>query len=183
VAVISESLAKQSFGNADPLDKQVQCGLDSDKWMTVVGVVGDVRQESPAESPASALHADDATSVLRQPNSHCLADRSEATNTDERGAGTIAQMNPLIALRFTTMDAMVNESIASERFRAALISSFAGVGLLLGCWGSMERWHIRWRNGHSRLAYGWRLARRRVQSTHRAGTCCEAWPATALRWG
>ena len=51
MAVISESLAKQSFGDADPLGKQIQCGLDSDKWMTVVGVVGDVRQESPAENP------------------------------------------------------------------------------------------------------------------------------------
>ena len=56
VAVISESLAKQSFGNADPLGKQIQCGLDSDKWMTVVGVVGDVRQGSPAENPGPTLY-------------------------------------------------------------------------------------------------------------------------------
>jgi putative ABC transport system permease protein len=47
----------------------------------------------------------------------------------------IAEINPLIALRFTTMDAMVNKSIAAERFRAALISSFAGVGLLLAMLG------------------------------------------------
>ncbi len=56
MAVISESLAKQSFGTSDPLGKQIQCGLDSDKWMTVVGVVGDVRQESPAEKPGPTLY-------------------------------------------------------------------------------------------------------------------------------
>jgi len=52
----------------------------------------------------------------------------------------ILETNPLIALRFTTMDAMVNKSIATERFRAVLISCFAGVGLLLailGVYGTM----------------------------------------------
>jgi len=49
-------------------------------------------------------------------------------------------VNPLIALRFTTMDAMLNKSLAAERFRAVLVSSFAGVGLLLamlGVYGTM----------------------------------------------
>jgi putative ABC transport system permease protein len=50
---------------------------------------------------------------------------------DER----IARVDPLIARRYTTMDAMVDKSIATERFRAALISSFAGVGLLLAMLG------------------------------------------------
>jgi ABC-type antimicrobial peptide transport system permease subunit len=48
--------------------------------------------------------------------------------------------NPQIATKYTTMDAMVGESIAAERFRSVLISSFAGVGLLLamlGVYGTM----------------------------------------------
>jgi ABC-type antimicrobial peptide transport system permease subunit len=52
----------------------------------------------------------------------------------------IAQVNPAVATRYTTMDAMVNQSIAGQRFRAALLSSFAGVGLLLamlGVYGTM----------------------------------------------
>ena len=48
---------------------------------------------------------------------------------------TIARVDPLIARRYTTMDAMVDKSIATERFRAALISSFAGMGLLLAMLG------------------------------------------------
>src|SRR5262249_55661494 len=48
--------------------------------------------------------------------------------------------NSQIATKFTTMDAMVGESIAAERFRSVLISSFAGIGLLLamlGVYGTM----------------------------------------------
>ncbi len=47
----------------------------------------------------------------------------------------ILTVNPLVALRFTTMDAMVAKSVAAERFRAVLISTFAGVGLLLAILG------------------------------------------------
>jgi predicted permease len=141
VTVISESLARQSFGDADPLGKQVQCGLDSDKWMTVVGVVGDVRQDSPAEKPGPALYMPMTQHPFYANQIHIVL-RTEVKpltlmNTVQE---KIAQENPLIALRFTTMDAMVNKSIAAERFRAALISSFAGVGLLLamlGVYGTM----------------------------------------------
>jgi putative ABC transport system permease protein len=56
VAVISESLARRSYGDANPVGKQMQCGLDSDKWMTIIGVAGDVRQNSPAELPGPTLY-------------------------------------------------------------------------------------------------------------------------------
>jgi putative ABC transport system permease protein len=141
VAVISESLAKQSFGNADPLGKQVQCGLDSDKWMTVVGVVGDVRQESPAENPGPTLYMPMTQHPFYANQIHIVL-RTEVKPLTLMSAvqEAVARVNPFIAMRFTTMDAMVNTSIATERFRAALISSFAGVGLLLamlGVYGTM----------------------------------------------
>jgi putative ABC transport system permease protein len=141
VAVISESLAKQSFGNTDPVGKQVQCGLDSDKWMTVVGVVGDVRQQSPAANPGPTLYMPMTQHPYFANQIHIVL-RTEVKPLTLMNAvqKTIAGVNPFIAMRFTTMDAMVNTSIATERFRAALISSFAGVGLLLamlGVYGTM----------------------------------------------
>ena len=57
VAIISEALARDSFPNQDPIGQRLQCGLDSvGKWMTIVGVVGDVRQNSPASSPEPELY-------------------------------------------------------------------------------------------------------------------------------
>jgi predicted permease len=141
VAVISESLAKQSFGNADPVGKQIQCGLDSDKWMTVVGVVGDVRQDSPAENPGPNLYMPMTQHPFYGNQIHIvLRTQVKPLTLMNTVQEKITGVNPFIALRFTTMDAMVNKSIAVERFRAALISSFAGVGLLLamlGVYGTM----------------------------------------------
>jgi putative ABC transport system permease protein len=141
VAVISEALAKQSFGADDPIGKQIQCGLDSDKWMTVIGVVGDVRQDSPAERPGPALYMPMAQHPFYANQIHIvLRTDVKPLSLTSSVQGKIGQMNSLIALRFTTMDTMVNKSIETERFRAALISSFAGVGLLLamlGVYGTM----------------------------------------------
>jgi putative ABC transport system permease protein len=141
VAAISESLARQSFGDADPLGKQIQCGLDSDKWMTVIGVVGDVRQESPAEKPGATLYMPMTQHPFFANQIHIvLRTQVKPLALMSVVQATILKLNPLMALRFTTMDEMMDQSIASERFRAALISSFAGVGLLLamlGVYGTM----------------------------------------------
>jgi putative ABC transport system permease protein len=141
VTIISESVARQSFGSQDPIGRQVQCGLDTDKWMTVVGVVRDVRQDSPASAPGPTLympllqhptHATDVSLVLRtRVTPAALIDAVRAR---------IQQADPAIALRFTTMDAMVGDSLVTQRFRTVLLGGFAAVGLLLamlGVYGTM----------------------------------------------
>ena len=141
VAIISNSLRKQSFGNADPVGRQIQCGLDSDKWMTIVGVVGDVRQNSPAEMPGPVLYMPMTQHPFYANQIHIVL-RTQVSPLTLMNAvqERILAVNPLVALRFTTMGDMVNKSVAAERFRAVLISSFAAVGLLLamlGIYGTM----------------------------------------------
>jgi len=136
VAIISESLARQSFGDADPVGKQIQCGLDSDKWMTVIGVVGDVRQDSPADKPGPVLYiAMPQHSVFANQIHIVLRTRVAPLSIMNAVRARIAHINPLIAMKFTTMDAMVNDSITVQRFRAVLITLFAGAGLLLAMLG------------------------------------------------
>lgn len=141
VVIISESVAEQSFGSTDPIGKQIQCGLDSDKWMTVIGVVGDIRQDSPADKPGPALYMPMTQHMYYANQIHIvLRMRVKPLTLMNTVQTMIAQTNPQIAMRFTTMDAMVNESVTTERFRAALISLFAGVGILLsmlGVYGTM----------------------------------------------
>ena len=142
VAIISDSLARQNFPNEDPIGHRIMCGLDSPKWMTVVGIVGDVRQSSPAAQPGPELYmplrqhpfmASDVEVVVRtfdDPKSLIPAVES-----------TIRGLDPAIAVRFTTMNELVSDSIGAQRFRAVLASTFAILALLLalsGMYGVMS---------------------------------------------
>ena len=136
VVIVSESVVRQIFPNEDPIGHRIKCGLDSDNWMTIVGVVGDVRQNSPAAQPGPELympirqhplHGSDLQFVLRTSgNPEALIPAVQ---------NTIREMNPEVAAKFTTMDDMVRGSISAQRFRTILTSSFALLALLLALSG------------------------------------------------
>src|SRR5262249_36631754 len=118
VAIISESLARQSFSEQDPIGHTIQCGLDSRAWMTVVGVVAEVRQDSPADSPRPTLYMP----VMQHPfyaNELQVVMRSKVSPASliDPVRSKMQSLNPQIATKFTTMEAMVSDSIATPRLR------------------------------------------------------------------
>jgi putative ABC transport system permease protein len=143
VAAISESLARQSFGADDPIGHRLMCGFDQpDKWMTIVGVVGDVRQASPASQPGPEVYM-----PLRQhpytANEVQVVVRTTAAAelSIEAVRQTVRSMDPEVAMKFTTMEASVTDSIAAPRFRMVIVSAFASLALLLavaGMYGVMS---------------------------------------------
>lgn len=141
VAIISEELAKQSFGNTDPIGKQIRCGWDTDKWMTIVGVVGDVRQDSPASTPRATLYLPMKQHPFRA-NELQVVIRTDLPPLSlmETTRRLVRELDPRIATKFTTMDSMLSESTATPRFRSWLVGGFALLGLalaMLGIYGVM----------------------------------------------
>ena len=136
VALISESLAKRSFPNQDPIGRTIQCGLDSPKWMTIVGVVRDVRQDSPAQLPGPALYMPLAQHPFMATQINIALRTKVAPESLISGVNTrIHRVDPSIATRFTTMDAMIGDSVEMQRFREVLVGGFATIGLLLAMLG------------------------------------------------
>ena len=138
VVIISEALARQSFPKEDPIGHRLQCGLDGESmhWMTIVGIVGNVRQDSPADEASPAMYMPLAQHPYRA-NEVQVAIRSEVDPSSL--IATVQQitreMSPEIAMKFTTMDAMVSESVAAPRFRTTLAMSFAALALFLAIMG------------------------------------------------
>jgi predicted permease len=137
VAIVSRALARRTFPGEDPIGKRVRCGLDApDTWMTIVGIVGDMRQDSPEAEPASDLymplaqhpyHANEVEIVVRTsvpPGSVAPALRQ-----------AMSRVAPTTAVRFSTLDDMVLASIGTQRFRTWLITLFAGLALVLAMAG------------------------------------------------
>jgi putative ABC transport system permease protein len=137
VAMISESLARQSFPHQNPVGHRIECGLDAPgKLMTIIGVVADLRQDSPADSPGAALYMPLAQHPYMATQINiALETRMAPASLIDSVQAKIRQADPQIATRFTTMDAMIGDSVEMQRFRSMLVGSFAGLGLLLAVLG------------------------------------------------
>jgi predicted permease len=136
--IVSDSVVRQIFRGEDPIGRQIVCGLDetSMRPMTIVGVVGDVRQDSPGAPPEPTLYmpleqhpyqANELQVILRTTGSP-----TELAPTVRKIA---RDLNSEMAVRFTTLEDMVSDSIAAPRFRAFLATSFAALALLLAMAG------------------------------------------------
>ena len=144
VVIISESAARQSLQGEDPIGRQLLCGLDEAtmKPMTIVGVVGDVRQSSPGSPPQPTLYMPMEQHPYHSNELQVIVRTDSAPPTMTSAVRKAAyDLNPEMAVRFTTMEEMVSDSIAAPRFRTFLASTFALLALLLamaGIYGVMS---------------------------------------------
>jgi putative ABC transport system permease protein len=137
VAIVNEALVKASFPGQDPIGRRIQCGLDTLDFMTIVGVVGDVRTWGP-QRPAQAeifmpyeQHPGPATALNIVARTD-LADPLALTDVMRR---KISERNPDVPVLASTMEATLQTASAAPRFQTFLLVVFAGVALLLALAG------------------------------------------------
>jgi predicted permease len=138
VLIVSESLAKKYWPGQDPLGKRLKWGPpeSADPWLTVVGIVGDVKQ-GPLETAADA-HTYESYAQLGAPLSLRVAVRGQADpaglTADIRSV--VRGLDPQLALgNVRTMDEVISRSTASRRFSLVLVGSFAALALVLAAIG------------------------------------------------
>jgi predicted permease len=136
VAVVNEALVRKAFPNQSPLGRTVFCPFDSMQGMTIVGVVGDVRQRGPEQEPMAecympysqhAFNGATLSLVVRT-----AGDPNALSETVRRLARDLA---PDVPMRFTTMETLLSENVAAPRFRTLLLAVFAGLALCLAMAG------------------------------------------------
>jgi putative ABC transport system permease protein len=135
VAIVDEATAKQYWPNQDPIGKRIHYFTDSGQsrpWLTVVGVVGSVKQNR-IEEPAS-------TSVylpLAQSPSNDVALAVRGTIGATAVMGSIHAIDPDLPVgRIRTMQEIMNQSTGLERIAAQLVAVFAAVALALAVIGT-----------------------------------------------
>lgn len=137
VLLISQELARKQFPGENPVGKQIMCGYDREmRWWTIVGVVGSIRQDSPASEFAQTFYVPLAQHPGRASDME-LAVRTE-TDPGPLSAGltqTLARQFPQLAVRSSTMLEAVSESQRSDRFRMILFAAFSAVSILLAAIG------------------------------------------------
>jgi predicted permease len=141
VAIIDEATARRYWPDHDPVGRRLRIGLNpAIPWNTVVGVVKNIKHDG--------LDVDGVPHVYVSVNqfrgrvlSLALRTSLPASTLEAQIRGAIQSVDPgLPVFNVTSMDEVLDASLASRRFSANLVAGFAGLALLLasiGIYGSL----------------------------------------------
>jgi len=138
VAVINRTLANKLWPGGEALNQRLT--LDDPhqppvRWMTVVGVVGDVRHLSLDRDPGDEIYTDQLQSPLLNATLvvHAAGDPRTLATPIRRVVQDLDRDLPVDPAQ--TMDEVVAASLASNRFNTVLVGLFAGLALVLAAVG------------------------------------------------
>jgi putative ABC transport system permease protein len=142
-AIVNETMARRLWAGQDPVGKRFKFGPQASggPWFTVVGVVGDMRRQSPEVDPGPQMFEPVVQNPSRlavllvrtslDPLGMAAAVRAAIREVDNRGLiyGTSTVASRLAALQ------------AERRFQTALLMAFSAAGLLLAAIGIYGMFH------------------------------------------
>jgi predicted permease len=145
VVVIDEVLAQKYFPGQNPVGKRINLNL-SNQLAEIVGVVGHVRQWGLGSDDQQSLRSDLYLPCAQMPNTFVAMTPSgsavmvRAQNASGGLLDSIRQMsaqmsNQQVIFGAQTMDSLMSDSVASQRFSMILLIVFAGLALLLAAVG------------------------------------------------
>jgi predicted permease len=136
VAIIDETTARRYWSDRNPLGRRLRFGQDpTQPWMTVVGVVKDIKNDGldidgiPHIFVSIYQNGDRDLSVV-------LRTSVPAATLEPRIRREVQNIDPgLPVFNVSSMNDVLDRSLASRRFSADLVGGFAGVALLLASIG------------------------------------------------
>ena len=140
VALISESVARKVWPGENPIGKLIR-NDPRPEWVTVIGVVADVRTESLEKQPPMIVYIPYWDGAYWQGSVWGNATYVMRTSQDPAAMAnalrsTIRELDPELPLaNVLTMREILSESLSSRRFQTLLAGVFAGAALLLACLG------------------------------------------------
>jgi predicted permease len=148
VVIISESMAKAYWGEADPLGDRIVIGRGRPQFREepvrqIVGVVGDIRDRQLYQRPVPAMYvpqaqitdAMNAFLVRIQPVAWMVRARDQPRPSIPAIREQLRQATGLPVTEVRSMDQVVSASAARQRFNMLLMSVFGSAALLLAAIG------------------------------------------------
>ena len=136
VAIISRDVANKVFPNEDPIGKRINTvNMDGDEtWITIVGVVADVREYGPEGDSGGAIY----THYLQRGGGSGIASFTWVLHTTIEPNSLIPavrevvrSLDPEVAPKFVTLEEGFQSTTASRRFNLTLLAVFTCVALAL----------------------------------------------------
>ncbi len=141
VVVINRAMAQAFFGSQSPIGKKMQIGALPDEtvpWMTVVGVVGNIKQTLVADTPTEMYLPFRQANQLLPVNAMSIVLRTEVDphSLVPGLRATVQRINPnQPVVKIRTMEENVSQNFAQPRFRTMLLVIFAAIAVLIAAVG------------------------------------------------
>jgi putative ABC transport system permease protein len=138
VVIISETMARRFWPNEDPLGKRIKVGrsTSSRPWLTVIGVVKDVRQYELIIEPKPQMYVSYQQAEFFEPRALVIRanfDPLSLAGTVRQTVWEIDKDQPVSDI--STMEEVIADSVARQRFSMWLLGIFAGLALVLAAVG------------------------------------------------
>lgn len=139
VVVVDQTFVRRYFPNEDPIGRHIDVAWGDPAWSEIIGVVGDAKQETLADSAHPTFYA----LISQKPELLKFLGFSLVvrTSVDPESAlqaitGQIHQLDKNQAMaQAKTMDALIEQSLAPHRAPMWLLMIFSGVALFLAAIG------------------------------------------------
>jgi len=138
VVVLSETTARKFWPGEDALGKHIKIGPTNspNRWLTVVGVVKDVRQFELVVEPKPQMYLPFTQANFFEPRALVVKTNLEPLSlaaTVRKTVWEIDKDQPVSDI--ASMENIVSESVARQRFSMLLLGIFAGLALVLAAVG------------------------------------------------
>ncbi|MBZ5553224.1 MAG: ABC transporter permease [Acidobacteriia bacterium] len=143
VAIVDESTARRYWPDRDPLGRRLRVGQDpTSSWRTIVGIVKDIKHDGLDVDGVPHIYVsiyqefDAVQGVVFRDFSVVLRTSLPASVLDPQVRRQVQSIDPgLPVYNVTSMNELLDRSLASRRFSARLVGGFAVLALLLASIG------------------------------------------------
>jgi putative ABC transport system permease protein len=134
VVLVNRTFARREWPGSDPIGRRIRVGR-SDQWLTVIGVVGDIRHLGPATPPRAEFY---------QPHSQrsfpfmafVVRTRIEPARVVHAIRAEVSRLDPAQPISgVATMEEHLARSLSRPRFMSTLVGAFGVLALVLSVVG------------------------------------------------
>ena len=138
VAIVNKVFVDRYLKGRDPIGVQFAAGYpapDPKNEVTIVGVIGDVRQKSLAEAAEPAFYVSLTQAPLRRTTAVVSVSQSDVAGVERAIRTEVRKLNPTMALDFELASDVIGGTLSRQELGMTLMLVFGGIAIVLAAVG------------------------------------------------